>query len=208
MVYVTKTPEILRPLARDLLWKVNTSEKALYLTFDDGPTPGVTEEVLDLLKKFGAKATFFCIGGNAARNPELYQRIIAEGHMVGNHTYNHMNGWKFSDFSYYKNILECQEIVHSSLFRPPYGRIKRSQVKGLKKRYQVVMWDVLSADFDTSLSPEKCIDNVISGASEGSIVVFHDSDKAKARAIPALEAVLTHFAHLGYIFRALAAESN
>lgn len=203
MVFLAKTPNIVKPLAADLLWNVDEVEKNIYVTFDDGPTPGVTLEILDILDRFNAKSTFFCIGGNVKSHPDLYAEIIKRGHRTGNHTWNHMNGWEYSDFSYFRNVLECSEVVTSSLFRPPYGKIKRSQVRGLKDRFTIVMWDVLSGDWREDLSVEKCISNVINHAKEGSIVVFHDSMKAKKNMLSTLPVVLSHFAEKGYHFKAL-----
>jgi peptidoglycan/xylan/chitin deacetylase (PgdA/CDA1 family) len=202
-MYLAKTPDIIKPLAGDLLWNLDRNRKEIYLTFDDGPTPGVTTEVLDILDQFKAKATFFCIGGNVKTSPGIFQRTLEQGHAVGNHTWNHMSGWEYSDFSYFKNILECGSLIKSNLFRPPYGRIKRSQAKGLKKRFTIVMWDVLSADWDSSVSHEKCLNNVIQNAQSGSIVVFHDSIKASKNMRYALPRVLDHFKALGYEFKAL-----
>jgi peptidoglycan/xylan/chitin deacetylase (PgdA/CDA1 family) len=154
-------------------------DDAVYLTFDDGPHPLITPWVLDLLMEYNVKATFFCIGKNVANHPEVYQRILQEGHSVGNHTYTHMNGWKAEPLAYLKDVEEAEGLINSSLFRPPYGRIKNAQAKLLlKKKKKIVMWDVLSADFDASFSPEQCFKNVIQHTSKGSVIVFHDSEKA------------------------------
>jgi len=206
-MYLTKTPEAVKPFAADLVWNFSRLEKTIYFTFDDGPTPGVTEAVLEILKDFRAKATFFCIGGNVKAHPGLYMRIQAEGHSVGNHTWNHMNGWKFSNYSYFRNILECAELIHSNLFRPPYGRITRPQVKTLKKRFSIVMWDVLSGDWKQDLHPEKCLLNVISNGRQGSVVVFHDSIKAEKNMLHALPRALKHYADMGYDFKAIPQET-
>lgn len=202
-MYLAKTPEAVKPFAADLVWNFSRTEKSIYLTFDDGPTPGVTEKVLEILSRFNARATFFCIGGNVRTNPDLFMQIQESGHSVGNHTWNHMNGWKFSNYSYFRNILECAEWVPSKLFRPPYGRITRPQVKTLKKRFSIVMWDVLSGDWKQDLNPEKCLLNVISNGRQGSIVVFHDSLKAEKNMLFALPRTLEHYAKLGYEFKAI-----
>lgn len=202
-MYLAKTPEAIKPLAGDLLWNFARSEKTVYLTFDDGPTVNVTEKVLDLLSKYKAQATFFCIGGNVKSNPSIYKSIVDSGHSVGNHTWNHMNGWKYSDYSYYRNVLECEELIDSNLFRPPYGRITRSQVKGLKDRFKIVMWDVLSGDWKADLSEEKCLNNVLKNAQEGSIIVFHDSLKAEKNMLYALEGTLDHFSEKGFSFKGI-----
>jgi peptidoglycan/xylan/chitin deacetylase (PgdA/CDA1 family) len=203
-VYLVKTPEILKPLAGDLLWNESREERVVYLTFDDGPTESITLEIIDILKEYGALATFFCIGGNVIRFPKAYQALLDAGHKTANHTWNHMNGWEFSDYSYFKNVLECGSVVDSNLFRPPYGRITRNQVKSLKSRFKIVMWDVLSADWRSDVSPEKCLSNVVDNASPGSIVVFHDSDKAYKNMIYALPRSLKRLKEEGYTFSVLA----
>ncbi len=192
-MYLVKTPSIVKPLASSLLWKVPTSRQEVYLTFDDGPCPGITERVLDILEQYQAKATFFCIGGNVAKYPDLYAEILRRGHRTGNHTWNHMSGWSFSDFSYYKSVLECAGVVKSTLFRPPYGKITRSQSAAIAKRYSIVMWDVLSADWRADVPAEQCATNVCANAGPGSIVVFHDSEKAKRNMTYALPKALDHF---------------
>jgi len=202
-VYLVKTPEILKPLAGDLLWNESRDERVVYLTFDDGPTESITLEIIDILKEYEALATFFCIGGNVIRFPKAYQALLDAGHKTANHTWNHMNGWEFSDYSYFKNVLECGSVVDSNLFRPPYGRITRNQVKSLKSRFKIVMWDVLSADWRSNVSPEKCLSNVVDNASPGSIVVFHDSDKAYKNMIYALPRSLKRLKEEGYTFSAL-----
>jgi peptidoglycan/xylan/chitin deacetylase (PgdA/CDA1 family) len=203
-VYLVKTPEILKPLAGDLLWNESRDERVVYLTFDDGPTESITLEIIDILKEYGALATFFCIGGNVIRFPKAYQALLDAGHKTANHTWNHMNGWEFSDYSYFKNVLECGSVVDSNLFRPPYGRITRNQVKSLKSRFKIVMWDVLSVDWRSDVSPEKCLSNVVDNANPGSIVVFHDSDKAYKNMIYALPRSLKRLKEEGYTFSALA----
>lgn len=203
MVFFAKTPDIVKPLASDMLWSIEDDTQSLYLTFDDGPTEGVTSEVLQILDDYNAKATFFCIGGNVKKNPDLYAKIIMKGHRTGNHTWNHMNGWEYSDYSYLRNIIECSELVKSSLFRPPYGRIKRSQVRALKDRFTIVMWDVLSGDWRSDLSKEQCASNVINHAKPGSIIVFHDSLKAQENILYALPKVLSHFHKKGFTFKSI-----
>lgn len=180
-------------------------KKIIYLTFDDGPHPVATPFILDELKKYNAKATFFCIGKNVAEQHDLYRRILMEGHRVGNHTHRHLNGWKTPDQIYFEDIHRAAGYIDSNLFRPPYGRMSRFQIKNLKSawKYHVVMWDVLSADFDRSLSGEKCALHVIANAEPGSIVIFHDSEKAYDRMSVALPKVLQHFGELGYEFKAI-----
>lgn len=203
MVFLVKTPNVLKPFAADLLWSIDQTQNVVYLTFDDGPTQEITPKILDILDAYNAKATFFCIGGNVKSNPSVYAEILRRGHRTGNHTWNHMNGWEYSDFSYYRNIIECSELVHSSLFRPPYGRIKRSQVHALKHKYTIVMWDVLSGDWSASVSPEKCLFNVIHNTRSGSIIVFHDSEKASKNMLYALPKALKYLSEKGFSFHAL-----
>jgi peptidoglycan/xylan/chitin deacetylase (PgdA/CDA1 family) len=179
----------------------------LYLSFDDGPHPEATPFVLEQLAKFDAKASFFCIGKNVQLFPEIYGEIIAAGHVVGNHTQNHMNGWKNTTEKYIANIEEATKWIDSNLFRPPYGRISFSQIKALRLDpslpQDIMMWDVLSGDFDTTITGEQCANNVIQHTGPGSIVVFHDSAKALDRLRIALPKVLAHFSKLGYQFKVL-----
>jgi peptidoglycan/xylan/chitin deacetylase (PgdA/CDA1 family) len=182
-------------------------EKVLFLSFDDGPHPIVTPFVLEQLAIYNAKASFFCIGKNVQLYPSIYSEIIAANHTVGNHTQNHMNGWENTTTAYLKEIQEANQSISSTLFRPPYGRIKFAQIKALRSRsdlpQNIVMWDVLSGDFDTRISGETCAHNVIQSARPGSIIVFHDSAKAMERLSVALPKVLAHFSNLGYQFKAL-----
>jgi peptidoglycan-N-acetylglucosamine deacetylase len=199
-MYLNKTPELLKPIYKDLIWDVPTAKREIFITFDDGPIPGATTHALDVLKEYDAKATFFCIGDNVRKHPEIYQRLIDEGHGIGNHSLNHLNGWKYNDYSYVKNVLECARLVDSRLYRPPYGKIKRSQATALRKRFSVIMWDVISGDFDRKVSPAKCVSNVIDNARPGSIVVFHDSQKAFEKMAYALPKVIEHYRNEGYTF--------
>ena len=189
-MYLVRTPALAKPLYRDLLWHLPRTGNNVFLTFDDGPDPSVTPWVLDQLGAHGMKGTFFCVGRNAASHPELVQRMIREGHAVGNHTWDHVRGWGCPDRSYLRNVLQCDALLRTRLFRPPYGRITRSQAACLRRRFRVVMWDVLSADFDEALSGERCAANVLAHVRPGSIVVFHDSRKAEERLRVALPMVL------------------
>ena len=205
-MYIASTPPWLRSFYPSLVWKINTSEKKLYLTFDDGPHETITPFVLDTLKSFDAKATFFCIGKNVDENQEVYNRIIDEGHSVGNHTQNHLNGWKTSKYYYLKNIAVASQRIQSPLFRPPYGRISKAQIKDLQTfepTYKIIMWSVLSGDFDENLTNEKCLKNVLKYSKEGSIIVFHDSAKAWERLQYALPKTLEHFSKQGFTFERL-----
>lgn len=198
-LYRTKTPRIFMRFFSNYTWRFSTKKKEIHLTFDDGPTPEITDFVLTELKKHNAKATFFCIGKNVKNHPEIYQRIIADGHSVGNHTHNHFNGWKHSSKEYSNNVEKAETYIHSKLFRPPYGKIRSKQADTLlKKGYKIIMWDVLSADFDTDISKEKCLQNVLKNTKNGSIIVFHDSVKASEKLRFVLPIVLENFSKQGY----------
>lgn len=204
-LYTVKMPGIIRTLFPNYIWRFSSTSKEIYLTFDDGPTPEVTEFVLDQLQKFNAKATFFCIGKNVKCHHHLYERILEEGHAVGNHTFNHLKGMKTKNSEYLENVAHARAHIHSKLFRPPYGKLKSSQGKALMKDgYKIIMWDVLSADFDTRVSPEKCLQNVLRHTKSGSIVVMHDSVKAKEKVYYSLPKILAHFTEKGFQFKAIA----
>jgi peptidoglycan/xylan/chitin deacetylase (PgdA/CDA1 family) len=208
MFYLVKTPWWLKKWYPGLVWHIPSGkdDKVLYLTFDDGPHPRATPFVLDTLRAYQAKATFFCIGKNVKEHPQIYKRILEEGHRTGNHTQHHVNGWKTRDKAYLEDVREAAGYIDSDLFRPPYGRISAFQASLLRKppfSYKVIMWDVLSADFDRKLGPERCSRNVIRHAGPGSIVVFHDSEKAFSRLEGALPVVLGHFREKGYRFESL-----
>lgn len=205
-MYLVKTPWWLRMIYPSLVWRRPAAEKVLYFTFDDGPHETATAFVLDTLQQYNAKASFFCIGKNVDAHPELYARILAEEHAVGNHTQHHLNGWKTADDVYLDDITEASARIRSNLFRPPYGRIKKSQVRKLRKKdpeCKIIMWDVLSADFDESLPPEACLGYVVYHTKPGSIIVFHDSAKAWPRLQYALPRALEHFAKEGFRFARL-----
>jgi len=211
MLYFIKTPWWLKRLYPRCVWDIPVKEKIIYLTFDDGPHPVVTPFVLDTLKQYNAKATFFCIGKNVAAHTDIYQRTLEEGHRVGNHTSQHLNGWKVTDELYIQDILAAGKYIDSSLFRPPYGKITRFQVKLLtgirnspvNNNFSIIMWDVLSGDFDTSLTADTCAVNVIKNAQAGSVIVFHDSEKAFPRMREALPKTLEHFSEKGFRFEAI-----
>lgn len=202
-MYLVKTPQIIQNLLPNYTWKIDTREKVLYLTFDDGPIPEVTPWVLEQLASYQASATFFCVGENIRRNPELLQQIIEAGHAVGNHTYNHLNAWKTENRPYFLNVRRCAQLVHSRLFRPPYGKLLPRQAGFLQRHYRIVMWDVLSGDFDPMVSEEQCLQNVLKNARKGSIVVFHDSRKAWKNLQYTLPQVLDYFSAKGYVFHNL-----
>ncbi|MBL7806229.1 MAG: polysaccharide deacetylase family protein [Saprospiraceae bacterium] len=202
-MFFAKTPLVVKALLPQYVWHIPTEDKVLYLTFDDGPVPEATPWVLDLLLHYGAKATFFCVGDNVRKHPEIFERILQDGHAVGNHTYNHLNGWKTQTFDYLKNVQRCRQMVSSPLFRPPYGALRPSQTRTLKSRYRIVMWDVLSGDYDPEITPEQCLENVLVNIQPGSIVLFHDSLKAETRMRYALPKVLEQLGREGWTFRAL-----
>lgn len=207
MRYIVTTPWWLRMLfPANLTWSIPSTEKILYLTFDDGPNPVATPFVLDELKKYNAKATFFCIGKNVQEQPALYQRLFAEGHRVGNHTHNHLNGFHTKDELWLNNIKEAAKWIDSDLFRPPYGKIRSFPAKVLKESnppFKIIMWNVLSADFDTSISPQKCFENVKKNIKPGNIIVFHDSEKAFPNLRFALPEALKLFSGEGYRFEVI-----
>lgn len=206
MPYFIKTPWLVQRLFSSYVWKMPESEKNIYLTFDDGPHPVVTPFVLNVLEQYNAKATFFCIGKNVAQYPDIYRKTIKEGHSTGNHTQNHLNGWKTRTEKYLEDVAEAATIIKSNLFRPPYGRLKTSQAKGIETainqgKIKIIFWDVLSADFDAAVSPEQCLAHVINNARAGSIVVFHDSEKAFDKLKYALPQVLEILSEKGFSFR-------
>ncbi len=203
MFYLAKTPGWIKRFYNESIWAMPTREKILYLSFDDGPHPTITDLVLDELKKYNAKASFFCIGNNVLKFPEVYERIIRAGHTVGNHSFSHINGWKTADAFYLEDIAEAKKHIDSNLYRPPYGKITKYQLKQLslpRFNLKTVMWSVLSGDFDTGISPEKCLENVLHACEPGSIVVFHDSEKAYDRMRYALSGLLEHYSREGYRF--------
>ncbi|MCR8669487.1 polysaccharide deacetylase family protein [Aestuariibaculum sp. M13] len=209
-----KIPVVIKKMFPNYVWDISTTEKIIYLTFDDGPTPEITNWTLDTLKAYNAKATFFCIGNNVEKHPEIFLNILKEGHAIGNHTHNHLKGWKTKNNDYLANIKQAQEIfekqqfegqpVTTNLFRPPYGKLKPNQGKQLLAlNYKIVMWDIISFDWDKDITEEQCVENVISKAVNGSVVVFHDSLKAARNMQYALPKVLKHFTYKGYRFEAI-----
>ncbi|MEO6584389.1 MAG: polysaccharide deacetylase family protein [Ferruginibacter sp.] len=206
MFYMVTMPAIIKRFYKDCVWEMDKSEKAIYLTFDDGPCPKVTDFVLNELARYNAAATFFCIGENVVKHIGLYKKILGAGHAVGNHTYTHVNGWQVNDKIYLDEIKKAWEVIDSNLFRPPYGKFKRTQLKKLQQlplNLVPVMWSVISGDFDVSISPQQCTNNVINNAGTGAIVVFHDSEKAYKNLKVALPKTLAFFAEKGYNFAKL-----
>ncbi len=185
------------------LWRIPTTEKILYLTFDDGPTPGVTCKTLEILASYNAKASFFCLGRNAEHHPELIEQIIQAGHRLGNHSYSHLKGFRSSGNTYVEDVTLGARFLKTKLFRPPYGRIRRQQAKRLSQYFQIVMWDILSHDYNRKISPEKCYRNVVNNVRSGSIIVFHDSVKAAPNMLKALPKTLETLTKAGYRFDAI-----
>lgn len=206
-MFLHKSPQLFHWFYPSLLWKVKTEEKVLYLTFDDGPIPEITPWILRQLDLYTAKATFFCVGENVKKHRKIFDLIVASGHAIGNHTYNHINGWDSNTAEYLDSYEGAQKIMGidnnpKSLFRPPYGRITRQQIKALSNS-QIVMWDVLTGDFDQSITPRRILAKSIRKSGKGSIVVFHDNVKAIENLKVVLPEYLKHFSALGFKFKAL-----
>lgn len=209
-----KTPLVVKKMFPNYIWDIASTNKTIYLTFDDGPTPEITNWTLKTLKKFNAKATFFCIGNNIEKHPDIFQNIIKEGHAIGNHTHNHIKGWKTKTENYLENIELCEsefknqipdnKLLTTNLFRPPYGQITPEQGKRLTENgFKIIMWDILSFDWDTNTSKETCLNNVIKKTTDGSVIVFHDSVKASKNMQYTLPKVLEHFSNLNYKFSSI-----
>jgi len=206
--YFIKTPWVIKKIFPSYVWNMPKNEKNIYLSFDDGPHPEITLFVLEELEKYRAEASFFCVGHNVALYPNVYKKILDNGHVVGNHTFNHPNGWETSTKEYLEDVAAASKYIETNLFRPPYGRIKSQQAKGLKKAMnnentRVIMWDVLSLDFDTSFSPQQCLRNVMKNSANGSIVVFHDSEKAFTNLRYSFPEAIKQLAEQGYQFKKL-----
>lgn len=198
-----KIPYVAKIVYPSLVWDMPSNENRIYLTFDDGPHPDITVSVLELLEKYNARASFFCVGENVQKFPETFDYIKSRGHSVGNHSYSHLNGWKTNNKEYSYNIEKANKIIGSKLFRPPYGRISPVQIKQLKQDYNIIMWSVLSYDFDAGVSKEKCLHNSIKNSRPGSIIVFHDSEKSKEKMFYACEGFLDYFSQKGVEFASL-----
>jgi len=199
-MYLVKTPRLIQRFFPNFTWQFPSAGKKLYLTFDDGPIPEVTPWVLNQLAQYEAKGTFFCVGDNVRKYPQVFEQVLSSGHAVGNHTFNHLSGWGTQNATYVQNVGQCAELVQSRLFRPPYGRLTPRQAQLLRQHYRIIMWDVLSGDFDKNLSDAACWQNVLKNARNGSIIVFHDSLKARQRLEYVLPRTLKHFAQAGYHF--------
>lgn len=203
----------MRTMYPDFIWRVKTDEKVIYLTFDDGPVPEITEFVLEQLEKYQAKATFFCIGDNIQKHPHVFEQVVNQGHTIGNHTFNHLKGWRTVNEVYLENFKKCDNIIINSppfipqttipKFRPPYGRIKKSQAAEILKTHEIIMWDVLSGDYDQSIAKERVLKKSIQHSEVGSIVLFHDSIKASKNMMYTLPRFLEHFSEQGFTFKKL-----
>lgn len=199
-MYLVKTPVLIsRLMSKSLIWKIPSQEKKIFLTFDDGPILPLTVKILEILKEYDAKATFFCVGENAKRHPQVLDQIKKEGHLIGNHSHQHISGWKTPVAQYIENVRQAAESIDSHLFRPPYGQINYQQIKALKSEYKIIMWSILSGDFDPNLSQQQCLFNVLQSKA-GDIVVFHDNIKSTEKVLYVLPRFLKHFSDLGYRF--------
>lgn len=204
--FLHKSPFWLRSLYPKYIWRKPTikDEPSIYLTFDDGPIPELTPWVLEQLAAYQAQATFFCIGDNVGKHPDLFKRLQADGHSVGNHTFNHLKGWQTDTETYIDNAKQCEAYFETTLFRPPYGRIKKAQAERLSRaNYKIIMWDVLAGDWSTKISAEACLKACLQHSGDGTIIVFHDSLKAEEKLRFVLPKFLEHFHNLGYRFKAL-----
>jgi peptidoglycan/xylan/chitin deacetylase (PgdA/CDA1 family) len=199
---MVRTPYIIQKLL-PLITSFPSQKGKLFFTFDDGPHPEVTPLVLNLLAKYQAKATFFCSGSQVEKHPDLYQLILDEGHKTGNHTFSHLNGWSTKKNIYMPDVIKASQLIHSNLFRPPYGKISISQWWVLRKMYSIILWDVMSYDFDEAMSVEDCTQNVIKNAKDGSIIVFHDSLKAKEKILPTLNFLLDYYSRQAFSFASI-----
>jgi peptidoglycan-N-acetylglucosamine deacetylase len=200
-MFLVSTPGLLRKcFSKDLIWDVDTEHKSVFLTFDDGPDPQTTPVILEILDKFKARATFFCLGKNVEQHPSLFDSLKKSGHTTGNHTFSHLNGWKSHTKDYLSDIERSDSIIASPFFRPPYGRMKPSQIKILRKKYLIVMWSILSGDFDMNTSPEKCLQNSLHLIKPGSVIVFHDSQKAIQKVTIVLPEFIKRISDLGFSF--------
>ncbi len=203
MYFIERPLSVLRIFFRGAFWRVNRKEKAVYLTFDDGPVPEITPAVLDILDKYRVKATFFCVGENVEKYPEVYAEILRRGHSVGNHTHNHLKGFEHSIAAYVANVKKASSVIHSRLFRPPYGRIRPRQLRALRKHYTVVLWDLITRDYNPHLSPDYILQTIRRLTRNGSVIVYHDSVKAKKNLFATLPKAIEFWQSEGYEFKVL-----
>lgn len=202
-IFLIQPSKLIKKFYSKAIWNIHTSEKEIYLTFDDGPIPGLTEWILDTLDRYNAKATFFCVGDNILKHPNIFDRILNEGHQVANHTQNHIKGFSYDLEDYLNNVEQCEVLTKSKIFRPPYGQLRKSQYrKLLQNGYRIVLWDVISYDYE-KISAEQCFKNVSKNIKKGSVVLFHDNYKAENNVKYALEETLKKYTELGYVFKAI-----
>lgn len=198
MFYFTRNPFLLRQwYKKALLWRIPNIKDEVFLTFDDGPTPEITPRILDILREHKVKATFFCVGKNVQKYPDLFQQILSEGHNVGNHSFNHLNAWETDRKTYLESINKASELIPSKMFRPPYGKISPKLIRYLRRYYKIIMWTVISGDFDADVNPEQCFKNATAKTKVGDILVFHDNLNAKKNVLDALPKTLDYFTSLG-----------
>jgi len=202
-MYFVKTPLIVKLLYQNRTWMIRNTDKKIFITFDDGPEPEVTPFILEILNRYNAKATFFCLGKKVLRNQTLVEKIRENSHTIGNHSFHHSAGNKISVFEFIQEIEKCNALIHSKYYRPPYGKINRRQIRAIKEQYKIILWDVLPGDFDHRISKEKCLSRSINNTKSGSIIVFHDNLKSKEKVLYVLPHYLEHFSKLGYTFEAL-----
>lgn len=203
-MFVERPLLILKWFYKGATWRLRRhGEKVIYLTFDDGPTPENTRRILDILRRYDVKATFFCVGENVMKYPETFDQIKAEGHAVGNHTFNHVSGWNSSTRYYVRQVEKADAYIHSKLFRPPYGHLMPRQLKELKSKYRIVLWDVITRDYNPRLSPAHVMRIVHWYSRNGSIVVFHDNVKAAKNCLEVLPKAIEFYRRKGYTFRTL-----
>lgn len=201
--YLNTTGLLRHIYPKQLIWNIPNNDKSIYLTFDDGPTPGVTDLLLDILRKHDAKATFFCLGKNVKKHPSLFNQIVNEGHVVANHTWGHLNSREVKTDEYLRSIAKANQIIQSNLFRPPYGRIRRKEAKLISKNYKIIMWTVVSGDFVANQSQNDCLHTVQKYTKSGSIIVFHDSEKAAKKMLFTVPRILKYYQEAGYKFEAI-----
>ena len=199
-MYFIKTPKIARSILKKAVWNIPNNNNSLFLTFDDGPTPSITNQTLDILKQHTIKATFFCLGSQVEKHPEIFKRIIDEGHAVGNHSYSHLKGWSTNNQQYLEDVRKGDAIIKSNLFRPPYGKIKRCQVNSLSPETKIILWDVLPGDFSPKNNVEKIVSNILNSVESGSIIVLHDNDKCGNKMLQALPVIIDKLQEKKYSF--------
>lgn len=203
MMFRYTTPKFIKLLFPSLIWELPNDANKIYLTFDDGPHPRITQLVLDILKTNQAKATFFCVGDNVSKYPEMAKQIISDGHSIGNHTFHHVKGWDTPTAEYVDEVKSCDSLMATKLFRPPYGRITPKQIRVLSEQYQIVMWDILTRDYEADLSIFKAFEAFTKAIKSGSIIVMHDSEKAEKQMLTLLPMILEYGRKQGFIFDAI-----